>query len=513
MSEQNRKQNSSGAAWERAAGVLMPIFSLPGKYGIGTLGREARKFADFLAGAGQKYWQILPVGPTGYGDSPYQSFSTFAGNPYFIDLETLTEEGLLRAEECDSCNFGAEAQRISYGALYTERFSLLMRAYRRFQAAYDGVRGGTESLLEAGEEKNGTFLLTAAERRQYEDFLRDNGFWLPAYAEYRSRAMALPTEFFLFEQYEFRKQWSALKAYVNALGIEIIGDIPIYVSLDSSDVRTDPRLFQLDENGEPKQVAGCPPDAFSRTGQLWGNPLYDWDYHRKTGYEWWIRRMRHCFSLYDIVRVDHFRGFDEYYAVPYPSTDATGGHWEKGPGIELFRHLKRALGEGRRIIAEDLGYVTDSVRKLVEESGYPGMKILEFAFDSREEADYRPVTWRENTVAYTGTHDNQTLRAWLLEISEEDRRMAAAALHCSAAEMLHSDYVTAFLRMTLKARSNTVIIPLQDYMGLGGEARINTPSTLGGNWTYRFRSDDFTAALQDRIAELTKESGRWREKS
>lgn len=494
MREEYRMEKSE--KWSRRAGVLLPLFSLPGSYGIGTMGKEARLFADFLARSGQKYWQILPVGPTGYGDSPYQSFSTFAGNPYFIDLETLISEGLLSREDCDSCDFGGDAHRVSYGKLYENRFPLLKKAYENFSTR----------LKEAESVESESSI---SEKKAYEEFLRENAFWLHSYCEFRSESMDFPADFFRFEQYEFLKQWKTLKSYVNGLGIEIIGDIPIYVSLDSSDVRTDPRLFQLDIEGKPTQVAGCPPDAFSESGQLWGNPLYDWDYHRKTGYDWWIRRMRHCFELFDIVRVDHFRGFDEYYAIPYGDKDAKRGHWEKGPGIELFRHLQAALGKEKRIIAEDLGYVTDSVRKLVEDSGYPGMKILEFAFDSREEADYRPVTWKNHTVAYTGTHDNQTLKSWLLEISDVDRQMAADALDCSVEEMLQSDYVSAFIRMTMNARSDTVIIPLQDYMELGAEARVNKPSTMGENWTYRFTNSDFTAALQKRILKFTKESGRW----
>ncbi len=483
----NSKKEMKG--WPRAAGVLMPIFSLPGKYGIGTLGKEAYKFADFLSESGQRYWQILPVGPTGYGDSPYQSFSTFAGNPYFIDLEKLIAEGLLTEEECDSFDFGEEEQKISYGKLYNGRYPLLKKAYDRFLE-----RKGNE-----GED--------------YQQFLSKNSFWLEAYADFRREKLPYPGDYFRFLQYEFFKQWQELKNYVNEKGIEIIGDIPIYVSLESSDVRTDPKLFQLDENFQPTMVAGCPPDAFSESGQLWGNPLYDWQYHKKTGYAWWIQRMKHCFTLYDIVRVDHFRGFDEYYAIPYGDVDAKRGCWEKGPGIDLFRALKQALGEDKRIIAEDLGYVTDSVKKLVRDSGYPGMKILEFAFDSREESDYRPETWPENSVGYTGTHDNQTLKTWLLEISEEDRQEAAHALNCSVKEMMQSDYVSAFIRMALNSRSNTVIIPLQDYMELDGSARINAPSTMGENWRYRFKDTDFTAALQKYIEKLTKESGRWGKKS
>ncbi len=457
----------------------MPIFSLPGKYGIGTLGKEAYAFADFLREAGQSYWQILPVGPTGYGDSPYQSFSTFAGNPYFIDLPTLTEEGLLTEDECDEADFGTRQRTISYDHMYYERFPLLNLAFQRFRpdASYDA-------------------------------FIKENHYWLDAYAAFMEKKSGYPAEFHCFLQYKFLQQWDAFRSYVNALGIKIIGDIPIYVSGDSSDVQVDPKLFQLGPDGRPTAVAGCPPDAFSADGQLWGNPLYDWDYHKKTGYSWWIQRMKHCFRLYDIVRVDHFRGFDEYYSIPYGDKTAKNGHWVKGPGIDLFNHLKEALGD-RQIIAEDLGYITDSVKKLVADSGYPGMKVLEFAFDSREAADYRPSTWPEHSVAYTGTHDNQTLRAWFYELDDADRKMAADYLGETVEELEKEDYVGRFIRLAMDSVSETVIIPLQDYKRFGKEARINHPSTLGQNWTFRFIHSDFDSALLEEIKDVTKESGRY----
>ncbi len=468
---------------KRGAGVLMPIFSLPGEYGIGTLGEEARRFADFLRDAGQSYWQILPLGPTGYGDSPYQSFSTFAGNPYFINLPKLVEQGLITKEECDAEDFGDDPRRVSYEKLYYKRFPLFERACGRFFAA-----GAPEG---------------------YEGFLKENEDWLDGYARFMERKEGRPADLYRFLQYVFSVQWKEFREYVNAQGIEIIGDIPIYVSEDSSDMVDHPELFQLDKDGRPSAVAGCPPDAFASDGQLWGNPLYDWDYHKKTAYRWWIRRMERCFSLCDIVRVDHFRGFDEYYSIPAGSTNARNGKWVKGPGISLFKALKEALGEDRQIIAEDLGYVTDSVRKLVEDTGYPGMKLLQFAFDSREEADYRPSTWTENCVAYTGTHDNQTAKAWFDELTEEDRQMAADYLHESVEELAASDYVGKFIGITMDSVADTAIIPMQDYLRLGAEARVNAPSTLGPqNWSFRFLSSDFTDALCREIREVTEKSGR-----
>lgn len=465
---------------ERRAGILMPIFSLPGRYGIGTLGKEAYRFADFLHRAGQSYWQILPVGPTGYGDSPYQSFSTFAGNPYFIDLEMLVEEALLTESECDACDFGDNPARVDYEKLYQNRFELLMKAWERFL------------------EKD---------QADYERFVAREADWMLGYAAFMARKEAREAAFYCFLQYEFFKQWAKLKAYVNGLGIRLIGDIPIYVAMDSADVETNPKLFQFDADGTPLAVAGCPPDAFAAQGQLWGNPLYDWAYHEKTGYAWWIRRLRHCFSLYDVVRVDHFRGFDAYYAIPYGAADACGGHWEKGPGMKLFEAVKKALGV-REIIAEDLGYLTDSVVKLVNDSGFPGMKLMQFAFDSREAADYRPCTWTENCVAYTGTHDNQTLKAWFDELTENDRQMAADYMGQSVYGLATGDYVYQFIRLTLDSVANTAVIPMQDYLRKGAEARINRPSTLGGNWVYRFDAADFSLGLAEQIKKLTQEAGR-----
>lgn len=470
----------------RRAGLLMPIFSLPGKYGIGSFSKEARAFADFLKEAGQSYWQILPLGPTGYGDSPYQSFSTFAGNPYFIDLEQLQEEGYLSEADCAALAESSESQ-IDYGMLYEKRYPILKKAMDRFFEKLE---------TEAGQE----------EKRAFQDFCEKNSFWLSSYARFMEGKLPYPKEFHEACQYFFQKQWLSLKAYVNSLGIQLIGDIPIYVSLDSSDVLDNPSLFQLEE-GRPKAVAGCPPDAFAENGQLWGNPLYDWEKHKETGYAWWISRMKHCFTLYDVVRVDHFRGFDEYYSIPYGDENAKRGHWEKGPGMDLFHALRKALGE-QAVIAEDLGYVTESVKKLVEDSGFPGMKLLEFAFDSRESGDYRPNTWTENTVCYTGTHDNQVLKDWFLEIEDADRQMAADYVGKTVEELLAMDYVDFFIKLTLNSRSNTAIIPYQDYCHKGKEARVNKPSVLGCNWSYRFQKEDFTKEMAEKIRAFCEESKR-----
>ena len=470
----------------RRAGLLMPIFSLPGKYGIGSFSKEARAFADFLKEAGQSYWQILPLGPTGYGDSPYQSFSTFAGNPYFIDLEQLQEEGYLSEGDCAELLEVSESQ-IDYGMLYEKRYPVLKKAMDRFFEKLN---------TPAGQE----------EKKAFQDFCEKNSFWLSSYARFMEGKLPYPKEFHEACQYFFQKQWLSLKAYVNSLGIQLIGDIPIYVSLDSSDVLDNPSLFQL-EGGRPKAVAGCPPDAFAENGQLWGNPLYDWEKHKETGYAWWISRMKHCFTLYDVVRVDHFRGFDEYYSIPYGDENAKRGHWEKGPGMDLFHALRKALGE-QAVIAEDLGYVTESVKKLVEDSGFPGMKLLEFAFDSRESGDYRPNTWTENTVCYTGTHDNQVLKDWFLEVEDGDRQMAADYVGKTVEELLAMDYVDFFIKLTLNSKSNTAIIPYQDYCHKGKEARVNKPSVLGCNWSYRFQKEDFTKEMAEKIRAFCEESNR-----
>ncbi len=463
---------------KRQAGILMPVFSLPGKYGIGTFGKAAYKFVDFLAAAGQHYWQILPLGPTGYGDSPYQSFSTFAGNPYFIDLETLQDEGLLTRDECDDVDFGEDSRHIAYDRLYFGRYPLLEKAHARFQ-----------------------------ETEEYKKFLKENDYWLPGYASFMAKKEKRPADFFCFLQYEFFTQWWKLRQYANQKGLEIIGDIPIYVSGDSSDVESDPKLFQLDSEGHPTRVAGCPPDAFSDDGQLWGNPLYDWDYHEKTGFQWWILRMKHCFKLYDVVRVDHFRGFDEYYSIPAGDKTARNGKWMPGPGLKLFEAIEKEI-PGAKIIAEDLGFLTDSVKQLVKDTGYPGMKLFEFSFDSRDKESMTPDQWPAHSIGYTGTHDNQTLKAWFLEISKEDRKMVAKYFHTTVLKLAHSDYVGRFLDETLGSAPETVVIPMADYCKFGKEARINFPSTLGKNWTFRFLSSDFTDALQKDILARTEKSGR-----
>jgi len=495
---------------ERTAGILLPVTSLPSKYGIGCFSKSAYDFVDWLKAAGQSYWQILPLGPTSYGDSPYQSFSTFAGNPYFISLEALIEEGVLTEKECDGADFGSCPNDIHYEKLYKNRYPLLRKAYERSKIS---------------------------ENPDYLRFIEENNWWLSDYAlfmavkdrfegvpwnqwaedirlrwgnamDYYREELYFEIEFQQYMQFKFYEQWNALKAYANENGIRLIGDIPIYVAMDSADTWAHPELFQLDETLTPSAVAGCPPDGFSADGQLWGNPLYRWDYHRNTGYEWWISRLSYCFRLYDVVRIDHFRGFDEYYSIPYGAESAKEGHWEKGPGIDLFRHVEQSLG-WHEVIAEDLGYVTDSVRQLVFESGFPGMKVLEFAFDSRDTGsanDYLPHNYIENCVAYTGTHDNETITGWFQSITKKERQMARDYLcdQTTPDRLLHQSFISLIMRSSAKS----CIIPIQDYMGYDNTCRINKPSTVGINWRWRLTEDELSEELKEKIHAMAMRYGR-----
>ncbi len=456
---------------------------------------------DFLKQAGQKYWQILPLGPTSYGDSPYQSFSTFAGNPYFIDLEELAKEGVLTQAELTAYDFEDNSKSVDYGKLYEERLPLLRKAYER-------SRVGENADFAAFLAREGYWLrdyaiFMAVKDRfggvAWNEWADDIRFRWPNAMEYYQRELYFDIEFYEFLQYTFDRQWKRLKRYANEKGIQIIGDIPIYVAYDSADAWAHPELFQFDLERLPYAVAGCPPDGFSATGQLWGNPLYHWDYHRETGFAWWIGRISKCFELYDMVRIDHFRGFDEYYSIPYGDATAEFGHWEKGPGIELFHTLKWHLGE-RPIIAEDLGYVTQTVKDLVHASGYPGMKVLEFAFDSRDSSDasdYLPHNYTRNCVAYTGTHDNETLLGWLGSIHPEEKKAVRAYL--DRPEAADNELVKQLIRLAVSSVADLCVIPLQDYLGLDNRARMNRPSTLGGNWQWRFKETVLTEKLAANI--------------
>ena len=495
---------------KRSSGVLLPVASLPSKYGIGCFARCAYDFVDQLVKAGQSYWQILPMGPTGYGDSPYQAFSTFAGNPYFISPDDLVKKGYLTENDCIRAAEGTSGKEVHYDVLFQKRLGLLRKAYANSSIEADVsyqafVQENSEWLADYAlfmaikDNKSGKSYL------EWEDAIRLRS--PEAMVSYRNRLLE-DVNFYQFVQYEFYTQWAALKKYANDKGISIIGDIPIYVALDSADTWAHPELFQFDENGLPTAVAGCPPDAFSATGQLWGNPLYRWDVHKNQGYSWWISRIKTCYELYDMLRIDHFRGFDEYYAIPYGEETAVNGKWKKGPGMDLFRNIEKALGK-RDVIAEDLGFVTDSVRKLVHDSGFPGMKVVEFAFDVRDTgaaSDYLPHNYIRNCVVYTGTHDNETLIGWWSSIDQRSRDMARdyMAAHYTPDRLINVPFIT----LAMRSIADLCIIPMQDYLGLDNKSRMNKPSTVGDNWRWRTISDDTDDDLAEEIGSLTLMTGR-----
>ena len=497
----------------RASGVLLPVSSLSSKYGIGCFSKEAYQFVDFLKKNGQSYWQILPLGQTSYGDSPYQSFSTFAGNPYFISLEKLISKGLLRKKDCDACDFGSDPADIDYGKMYRVRYRLLKKAFQLF---YD-IKDAEFVEFLAFQEQEADWLSDYALFMALKDYFKGKS-WVEWPDDIRLRepeaiknyeeTLKDQILFYKYVQYEFFSQWEELKSYANKLGVQMIGDIPIYVALDSADAWAQPELFQFDKDRRPVAVAGCPPDGFSATGQLWGNPLYDWEYHKKTGYAWWIRRVGACRRMYDVIRIDHFRGFDEYYSIPAKDQTAEFGKWEKGPGIELFHALNKALGE-LNIIVEDLGYITDSVRELVRAVGFPNMKVLEFAFDARDSSgprDYLPYNYDKNCVVYTGTHDNETLRGWLDSIPKADYGMIERYLGHKVEDK--DKMVAHVIRLAQASSANLCIVPMQDYLGLDNKARINEPSTLGKNWRWRLLPNQLTPQAGLLMKNLTKTYGR-----
>lgn len=499
----------------RASGILMPISSLPSEYGIGCFDECAFEFVDLLEKAGQKYWQILPLGHTSYGDSPYQSFSTFAGNPYFVSIKKLIEKGYITKEECDEYDLVGHPEYVDYEKLYNGRYAIYRKAFQNSNITQD---------------------------KGYQDFVKKNADWLEDYALFmavkaayggksfiewdddiklrKPEAVACYKEkykedvdFYSFLQYEFYTQWAKLKAYANSKNVKLVGDIPIYVAYDSADVWKNPELFLLDENLQPIKVAGCPPDAFSADGQLWGNPLYTWEYHKETGYAWWKQRIKACLDLYDMVRIDHFRGFDEYYTIPFSHVNARNGEWVKGPGIDLFNALNEEFGD-MNIIAEDLGFLTDSVRDLLKATGYPGMKILQFGFGKdNEDSEYLPHNYPRNCVVYTGTHDNDSIKGWLSSYeSEEDRQTVIdyLGLDVDASEPLDTikDINWKFVQMCMNSVADYCIIPMQDILGLSSESRMNIPSTVGNNWKWRIKKGAFDDEIIERLRTLTRVSGR-----
>lgn len=488
----------------RSSGILLPLSSLPSPHGIGCAGREAYAFVDFLKAAGQRYWQILPLGPTGYGDSPYQSFSAFAGSPYYIDLDDLAGRGLLTEAEIDTADFGSDPVRVDYGLLFQNRFGLLKKAVARMDPQ--------DPALAAFFQENADWLedyalfMALKEERGQVSFQR----WPAALRLRQPRALAaarrrLADEVFFWKtaQYLFFDQWRKLKAYANRKGIRIIGDLPIYVSPDSADLWANGPLFQLDARGRPSEVAGVPPDAFSDEGQLWGNPLYDWKAHKKQGYAWWLRRLAIASELYDLIRIDHFRGFESYYAIPAGAKNAVHGRWRKGPGLAFVAAIREQLPQ-LGIIAEDLGLLTPAVRRLLAASGFPGMKVLQFAFDPSGKSDYLPFRYPRNTVVYTGTHDNTTTEDW--QQSANPREVAFARQYLDVPQ--GKSLTPALIRAALGSVADTCIIPMQDYLALGAAARINTPGTLGGNWTWRMLPGTADRPLAAKIRTLTQLYGR-----
>ena len=486
---------------KRSSGILMPIYALPSPYGIGTLGAAARDFVDFLSEAGQSWWQILPVGPTSYGDSPYQSPSTFAGNPYFIDLDLLVEDDLLTQEEVDALYWGSNPARVDYGAQYENRYILLQKATLR---GWDRDEEAVEAFVAQNASWLPDYALFMALKRHFgmacwldwpdEDARLRKAETLEKYRE----ELAEDIRLFTYIQYLFFKQWAALRDYAHEKGIGIIGDMPIYVALDSVDVWANPDCFQLDEKGFPTQVAGVPPDYFSADGQLWGNPLYDYEAMQKDGFGWWIRRVEGATKIYDIIRIDHFRGFAAYWSVPYGAATAKNGEWITGPGMALVGVL-RDWFHNIRFIAEDLGYPSPDVVQLLEDSGFPGMKVLEFAFDARDSSNYLPHTYGKNCICYAGTHDNETLAGWMTEVDPADLNKAVAYLGLNEEE----GYVWGMLRGGMSSVSNLFITQMQDYLELDNTARTNTPGTSEGNWQWRMLADAITPELTEKLATLT----------
>ena len=494
----------------RSSGVLMPISSLPSPYGIGTMGKAARKFVDFLKKGGQKYWQILPICPTSYGDSPYQSFSSFAGNPYFIDLEYLCKDKFLTKKECESFDWGGSLSYVDYGTMYESRYALLKKAYARFK---NNVPADFANFCEEQKEWLEEYTLFMALKDAnggvaWAEWSQDLKYRKPEALDAARAEYAEDINFYKMLQYFFFKQWWELKEYANENGVEIIGDVPIYVAGDSADVWANPDQFYLDEERNPIDVAGCPPDAFSADGQLWGNPLFRWDAMKADGYSWWTKRIAAMAKLYDIVRIDHFRGFDSYYAIPAKDKTAVNGEWREGPGMDLFNTLEAKLGK-LPIIVEDLGFLTPSVLKLLKDSGFPGMKVIQFAFDSREGGDYIPHTYPTHCVVYTGTHDNDTCMGWIKTAPKASVKFAKEYLNLTKEE----GYNWGMMRAAWASVADMAIVPMQDLIGLGSEARINTPSTLGNNWKWRATEDQITTKLAKRLYTYTEMYGRLNQKS
>ncbi len=485
----------------RKSGILLHPTSLPGEWGIGDLGLWAYRFADFLEESGQQLWQILPLGPTGLGHSPYQAYSSAAGNPLLISIQSLSDQGLLSADDLqDAPRFPESA--VNFDAVIPFKLRLIKKAAANFF------------------KLDGNPL-----RQEFLDFCSRMKPWLDDFAEFAAlkeanagsawtewddKTGAKPQEILnqQFIQFEFFRQWKSLKKYCNERGIEIIGDIPIFIAHDSSDVRANPELFDLDEKGCPETIAGVPPDYFSATGQRWGNPLYRWDAMERTGYRWWIDRMQSMLDMVDIVRLDHFRGFEKYWEIPAESKTAINGRWVKGPGDRLFQALDKSLGR-LPFIAEDLGYITPEVHQLRDRWGFPGMRVLQFAFgDSFPDNPHKPYNFIRNCIAYTGTHDNDTTAGWFSSKRAQDE--AESALQYMG--ISSKEAVWGLIRLVLSSIADTAIVPMQDVLCLGSDARMNIPATTENNWRWRMREDQFKPELASRLREMNRIYGRERRK-
>ena len=488
--------------YNRSSGILLPISSLPSKYGIGTFGREAYEFVDFLQKSGQKFWQILPIGPISYGDSPYSPFSVHAGNPYYIDLELIIEEGLLSKEDCKIL-YNYE-EHIDYEKQFYNRYKLLKKAYENSKGKYN------HNIEIYKKENNWVCNYALFMALKYKNNQLPWHKWDTLEAKRNKCTINIAkTElkdeinFWIFLQYLFYEQYFKLREYANSMGIKIIGDMPIYAAEDSADVWANSNIFLMDGNKVPTMIAGVPPDSFSKEGQLWGNPVYDWGYLKKNSYQWWIERIKWSFKLYDVVRIDHFRGFDEFWAVSYGSLNAIKGQWLPAYGSELFDQVKLIFGD-LNIIAEDLGVITNSVLELKNNAGFPGMKILQFAFDENIDNPYLPLNYEENCVAYTGTHDNDTLKGWFDSLVDNKKEEVIKRLNIKETNNINYSVI----KVLYESKASICIIPLQDFLCIGVEGRINTPSTLGNNWTWRLNKKSLTDELANKIKLMVSNSHR-----
>ena len=488
----------------RQAGILLPVSSLPSPYGFGSFGKAAREWVDFLHAARQSCWQVLPLGPTSFGNSPYQSYSAFAVDPLYMDLDLLCEEGLLSEKRLKKAKWGGEPGRVDYDAVRAAKEPLLRKAYENFKKEKALSRFCKQNA--AWVEDYALFMALKDQHGGVPWYQWEEGLRLrqPAAIKAAKKSLAKEAGYYAFTQYLCYKQWEKLKKYANKKGVRMVGDAPIYVSADSADVWAHPELFQLDESNLPTAVAGCPPDAFSEDGQLWGNPLYRWERMEEDGYAWWISRIKANLEMFDVLRIDHFRGFESYWAIPYGDETAKNGKWRKGPGMSFVKAVNQAV-PGAAIIAEDLGMLTPAVHRLLKQSGYPGMKVLQFAFSAGEESSYLPHNLERNAVIYTGTHDNDTTRGWLDAASPQDLEKARDYLGFETPEA----GVWALIRAAQASVCGLCVIPMQDYLGLGPQARINAPSTVGPhNWSWRMERGACTKELAKKIARLTVITGR-----